>query len=179
MMGKEQTVSNKRFEVFFVPLACLLLFVFIVSGCTNGDIEKPLPIELAREHACAVCGMITVDFPGAKAQIHYKNGKIDTFCCTLHMFSFYLQPDRPKHISAIYVNDMGKADWDQPKGQWIDAKKAYYVVGGDVMGPHGEALLPFAATKDAEGHISDHRGRIISFDEVNEGILRPNAHHAH
>lgn len=154
----------------------LIIIILVSAGCTKGDIEKPLHIELTREHACAVCGMITVDLPGAKAQIHYKNGKIDTFCCTLHMFSFYLQPDSPKNMSAIYVNDMGKADWEQSKGQWIDAKKAFYIVGGDVIGPHGEALVPFSVLKDAETYVNDHGGKIIRFDEVTMGMLRPEAY---
>ena len=154
----------------------LIIIILVSAGCTKGDIEKPLHIELTREHACAVCGMITVDLLGAKAQIHYKNGKIDTFCCTLHMFSFYLQPDSPKNMSAIYVNDMGKADWEQSKGQWIDAKKAFYIVGGDVIGPHGEALVPFSVLKDAETYVNDHGGKIIRFDEVTMGMLRPEAY---
>jgi copper chaperone NosL len=151
-----------------------MLLVF--SGCTEGDDAKPLPVELTRDHACAVCGMITVDLPGAKAQIHYRNGKVDTFCCTLHMFSFYLQPDRPPNISAMYVNDMGKADWEKPAGHWIDAKKALYVVGGDVMGPHGEALAPFAELKDAEAYIMEHGGKVVRFDDVTMEMLRPDAH---
>jgi copper chaperone NosL len=157
----------------------LFLTIFLFTACTKGDIEKPFPIELTREHACAVCGMVTVDLPGTKAQIHYRNGKTDTFCCTLHMLSFYLQPDRPRNIAAIYVNDMGKADWEQPKGQWIDAKKAFYVAGGDVMGPHGEAFVPFSELKDADGYIKDHGGKIIKFDEVTIEVLKPDVHHAH
>lgn len=154
----------------------LLLTIFLFIACTNADIEKPVPIELTREHACGLCGMITVDFPGSKGQIHYSNGKIDTFCCTLDMFSFYLQPDSPKNITAIFVNDMGKADWERPSGHWIDAKKAHYVFGGNIMGPMGEALVPFAELKDAEVYVNDHGGKIIRFDEVTMEMLRPEAH---
>jgi copper chaperone NosL len=154
----------------------LIIAILIVSGCIKSDVEKPLPIELTRDHSCAVCGMITVDFQGAKAQIHYRNGKIDTFCCTLHMFSFYLQPDRPPNIAAIYVNDMGKADWEKPEGHWIDAKNAFYVVGGDVMGPHGEALVPFSGSEGAEDYKKEHGGEIIRFDDVTTDMLRPVEH---
>ncbi len=157
-------------------LTILTLMLLVFSGCTEGDVVKPLPVELTRGHACAVCGMITVDFPGAKAQIHYRNGKVDTFCCTLHMFSFYLQPDRPPNITAVYVNDMGKADREKTGGHWIDAKKARYVVGGDVMGPHGEALAPFAELKDAEAYIMEHGGKLVGFDDVTMDMLRPDAH---
>ncbi len=158
----------------------LIIAILIVSGCIKSNVEKPLPVELTRDHSCAVCGMIPVDFQGAKAQIHYKNGKIDTFCCTLHMFSFYLQPDRPPNIAAIYVNDMEKAEREKPEGHWIDAMKAYYVVGGDVMGPHGEALVPFSGVKGAEDYMKEYGGRIIRFEGVTTDMLRPAAHpHKH
>ena len=116
-----------------------------------------------------------MDFPGAKAQIHYKNGKIDSFCSTLDMFLFYLQPDRPRNIAAIYVNDMGKADWDHPGNHWLDARKASYVYGGDIMVLMGEALVPFSDLKDAGAHVKDHGGKIIRFDDVTMDMLRPNA----
>ncbi|MEN8263756.1 MAG: nitrous oxide reductase accessory protein NosL [Nitrospirota bacterium] len=164
--------SSNRTIIFKV----LIFTIFILQACTQKESSKPLPIELTRDHACAVCGMITVDFQGAKAQIHYRNGKTDTFCCTLHMFSFNLQPDRPPNIAAIYVNDMGKADWEKPEGHWIDAKNAFYVVGGDVMGPHGEALVPFSGIKNAEDYKKEHGGEIIRFDDVTMDMLRPVAH---
>jgi copper chaperone NosL len=153
----------------------MVVIALLFVGCTQEEASKPLPVELTRGHACAVCGMIIVDFPGAKAQIHYKNGKIDSFCSTLDMFLFYLQPDRPGNIAAIYVNDMGKADWDHPGDHWLDAKKASYVYGGDIMVPMGEALVPFSELKDAEGYVKDNGGKIIGFDDVTMDMLRPTA----
>ena len=83
--------------------------------------------------------MIIVDFPGAKAQMHFRDGRTSYFCSTLDMFLFYLQPDRPARLAALYVNDIGAADPRHPTGHWIEAQKALYVRGGDVMGPMGEA----------------------------------------
>ena len=151
----------------------MFLAVFLVTACTKSGIEKPVPIELTREHSCAVCGMIIVDFPGTKAQIHYRNGRSDMFCSTLDMLMFYLQPDRPGHITAIYVQDMGKADWDHPEGHWIDAEEALYVYGGDIMGPMGDALVSFSDVKDTEVYMNDHEGRIVRFNDINMAMLRP------
>lgn len=147
----------------------------MVSSCSNKEAEAPRPVELTRDRACSVCGMIIMDFPGAKGQIHYRNGKADAFCCTLDMFLFYLQPDRPPHISAIFVNDMGKADPDRPRDHWIDATRAFYVYGGDVMGPMGEALVPFPDRRQAEAYVGRNGGRIVRFDEVTPEMLRPDA----
>ncbi len=153
-----------------------IIAFLILTACTKSEVGKPLPIGLTAEHACAVCGMMTVALPGAKAQIHYENGNIDTFCSTIHLFSFNLQPDRPANTAAIYVNDMGKVELENPGGLWIDAKNALYVYGGDVMGSHGEALVPFSKLKDAEGYVKEHGGKILKFDEVTMDMLRPDAH---
>lgn len=159
-----------RKKAAILPLVVLLF----MAACSKN--EKPAdvkPIELDRTISCAVCGMIPVDFPGAKGQIHYNSGRVDSFCCTLDMFTFYLQPDRPKNVTAIYVNDMGKADWFNPEGHWINAEEAHYVLGGDVMGPMGEALVPFSEREDALKYIDDHGGRIVGFADVKMEMLRP------
>lgn len=151
-----------------------LLAVFLCfAGCARQGGQKPAPVEFDRTHACAVCGMIVVDFPGAKAQVHYSKGRYDAFCSTLDLFLFWLQPDRPPDIRAVYVNDMGKADTNKPAGHWIDADTAYYVYGGNVMGPMGEALVPFADKKDAEAYLTRHGGRILRFNEVTMDLLKP------
>lgn len=154
----------------------LLSVMFLLASCLRQEGAKPSPLELTRDSACAVCGMIIVDFPGAKAQIHYRKGKYSTFCSTLDMFLFYLQPDRPADIVALYVNDMGKADGTRPKGHWIDALKAFYVQGGDIMGPMGEALVPFEERKDAEAYREKHGGKIIAFTDVTMDMLQPAQH---
>lgn len=117
--------------------------------------------------------MIIVDFPGAKAQLHYHDGKTSYFCSTLDMFLFYLQPDRPAHLAVLYVNDMGTADPLHPAGHWIEAQKALYVQGGDVMGPMGEALVPFADPAKADAYRKKHGGKIVAFNDVTMEMLRP------
>jgi copper chaperone NosL len=180
MTGKRQEARGKRFKVYLSPIAfrlapsfILIIVFFLTTACTQQEQSKPLPFELTREHSCAVCGMIIVDFPGTKGQIHYRNGRSDKFCSTLDMFMFYLQPDRPKNIIDIYVQDMGKADWDHPEGYWIDAEEALYVYGGDIMGPMGDALVPFADLKEAEAYLNDHGGRIVRFHDIKMDMLRP------
>lgn len=149
-----------------------MLTISLSVACKQSE-TKLQPVEPTREHTCQVCGMIIVDFPGAKAQIHYSKGEYDTFCSTLDMFLFYLQPDRPADITAVYVNDMGKADMEHPVNHWTDATKAFYVYGGDVMGPMGEAIVPFSDLKEAEAYIKRHGGRVIKFNDVTMDMLRP------
>lgn len=156
-----------------IALTLTLLVVCILAACSRDSGTKPLPFEFTRDNACSVCGMIIVDFPGSKAQIHYRSGRPDSFCSTLDMFLFYLQPDRPANITAIYVNDMGKADMEHPRGHWIDAKAAFYVFGAKVKGSMGESLVPFGDPADAQAYIGKHGGMIVKFNQVNLAMLRP------
>ncbi len=151
----------------------ILIFVLTVMGCKEQDVPKPPPIELTREHICSVCGMIIVDFPGPKAQIHYRGGRVDTFCSVAEMISFYLQPDRPRGIVAIYVNDMSGAEWKHPLGRWIDAEDAYYVYGARISGAMGQEMVPFSDYASAEGFIRKHGGRVVRFNEIKMDMLRP------
>lgn len=158
-------------------MVLVIILISLIAGCTKEEAAVPLPAELTRDHSCSVCGMIIVDFPGSKAQIHYKNGKSDMFCSTLDMFMFYLQPDRPVNIAAVYVQDMGKADHNHPEGHWVDAEKAFYVFGGNIMGPMGEALVPFLNLTEAEAYMKKHGGRIVKFNDITMDMLRPDDEH--
>jgi copper chaperone NosL len=150
----------------------VILFVFF-AGCTKESASAPSPVELTRDDSCSLCGMIPVKFPGAKAQIHFEGGRMEQFCSTLDFFTYYLSPGGPTRITAIYVNDMGKADHERPAGHWIDARKAHFVFGGDVMGIMGDALVPFALEEGADTYVQKHGGSAVMFEEVTLEMLRP------
>lgn len=154
-------------------LTVLVILALLSVGCGKAPASVPSPIELTKDDSCSLCGMIPVNFPGAKAQIHYENGRMEQFCCTLDLFTYFLSPGGPTRITAIYVNDMGKADFDHPVGHWIDARKAFFVFGGDVMGIMGEALVPFALKEHVDAYVQKHGGSMVKFDEVTLGMLKP------
>ncbi|MBV6340197.1 nitrous oxide reductase accessory protein NosL [Candidatus Magnetobacterium casense] len=141
-----------------------------MNGCSRDRGHPVQAVELTRKHACAVCGMILVDFPGAKGQIHYTNGKYDVFCGTMDMFSYYFQPDTPKNISAIFTNDMGSAQW---RTLWIDAKNAYYVYDEKKSGAMGDPFMPFLKEEKAMNFTGLYGGEILSFDNITPDMLKP------
>ncbi|MBF0607275.1 MAG: nitrous oxide reductase accessory protein NosL [Candidatus Magnetobacterium sp. LHC-1] len=168
--------SKKRFPFFFL-LRLLVVVCMLLVGCSKATETKPGPVPLTREHFCSVCRMILLDFPGAKGQIIYTNGRYDLFCGTVDLFTFYLQPDSPKGIAVIYVNDMGKEDWLRPSGHWIDAKSAFYAYGGQRKGAMGDPLVPFSDRQDAEKHVKEHGGKILGFGDLTIELLNPVSHH--
>lgn len=146
-------------------LVLLTVITGLVLGCSKKD-EAIAPIEMDRTTSCSLDGMILMDYPGPKAQIHYDNGDTDFFCDTMEMFSIYLRPEQKKRIAAIYTQDMGKAPWEHPVDDWIDAKTAYYVYGSKKLGSMGPTLAAFARTEDAEKFASQFGGKVLRFDQV-------------
>ena len=146
----------------FLPI---LLGALVLAAC--GEPAKPaLPREIAADTACSLDGMILLDFPGPKAQIHYDQGEADFFCDTREMFSILLRPEQKKRVVAVYTQDMAKADWTRPEGQWIDAKTAFYVIGSPRRGSMGPTVPSFAREADARMFAEQYGGKVLPFAEV-------------
>jgi copper chaperone NosL len=152
-------------QTSFIRYALSGFFMLALIAC-NRPAEPVAPQEIKAATACSLDGMVLADFPGPKAQIHYATGEPDFFCDTFEMFSIYLQPEQKKRITGIFTQDMGKADWDKPTGNWIDAKQAYYVMGSKKNGSMGPTLGSFAHQQDAESFAKQFGGKVLRFDQV-------------
>ena len=61
---------------------------------------------------------------------------------------------------------------EHPENYWIDAMKAFYVYGGDAVGPHGGAIIPFSDIKNADAYVKEDGGRVVMFDDVTMDMLK-------
>ncbi|MBF0540480.1 MAG: nitrous oxide reductase accessory protein NosL [Nitrospirae bacterium] len=149
----------------------ILILIFLLIGCSNsGDYKtRPAPINLDKSYTCAICGMTVIDQTGPKAQILYDKDKTAAFCSTSDMFIWYLQPDRPINIRAIYVEEIDNNE--KPSGKWIDGESAYYVYGKDIAGYMGNTFIPFKDASKAKDFASKHNGLIARIDKVNLGMI--------
>lgn len=151
-------------------LILLLVFVTALTSCS-----KPTalvgPQEITAGTSCSLDGMTLADFPGPKGQIHYASGNPDFFCDTVEMFAIYLQPEQKKSITGIYTQDMGKANWEKPQGNWIDAKKAFYVLGSKKTGSMGPTLAAFSRQQDADKFATEFGGKTLPFDKVTPDMV--------
>lgn len=146
-------------------LAALFAAALLLTAC--GESAKPAaPLEIAGDTACALDGMVLLDFPGPKAQIHYDQGAPEFFCDTREMFSILLRPEQKKRIVAIYTQDMAKAAWERPEGHWIDARTAFYVVGSPRRGSMGPTVPSFASEADAGKFAAQYGGKVLPFAQV-------------
>lgn len=125
------------------------------------SVPKPGPKDL-----CPVCGMLVSKYPNWVAVVTWKDGHAHFFDGAKDMFKFlhdlpkYAPKHRKEDIAGIYVTDYYNLER-------IDARKALFVTGSDVLGPMGHELLPLANRADADDFIKEHKGkRIVAFDQI-------------
>lgn len=155
---------------FTLSLVLPLILLAMLTACSK-PAAPVAPQEITAGTSCSLDGMTLADFPGPKAQIHYATGDPDYFCDTVEMFSIYLQPEQKKTITGIFTQDMGKADWEKPQGNWIDAKQAYYVLGSKKTGSMGPTLAAFIHQQDAEKFVNEFSGKVLRFDQVTPDMV--------
>ena len=160
-------MMTRRSMLFGAVLGSALL------GCDQSQSTKPLaPVEIDAATSCDLDGMLLADYPGPKAQIHYAGQAAPTFFCdTVEMFNTLLAPEQVKAVQAVYVQDMGKADWAQPRGNWIDAKSGFYVLGSKRHGSMGPTIASFAQELDAKKFVQQWGGKLLRYAEVKPGMV--------
>ena len=141
----------------------------LLAGC--GHAASLQPADPSADAACALDGMVLRDFPGAKAQIRYADGKTDYFCDVTEVLRTILAAEQARGASAPYVQDMGKADWQHPEGHWIAAREAVYVIGSRAQGSMGTTIVPFGQQADAQAFAAREGGRVVRFADITPELL--------
>ena len=158
------------------PALALVLFTSVsLLACDEpAEVAAPPPQELTREAIGHYCNMIVVAHRGPKGQIILADKEEPIwFTSVRDTIAFTLLPDEPKNIAAIYVTDVGRADWDSPEpGTWVEAREAWYVIGSDRRGGMGAPeAVPFAAKDAAERFAAKHGGEVTAFDGIPESAI--------
>ena len=143
------------------------------QGLQKQAIQTPFiqtPNPAARD-LCPVCGMVVAKYPAWIATVVYQDGHAHHFDGAKDMFKYLFDLKRyaPRH-RAENINRIGVTEYYELKR--IDARKAWYVIGSDVLGPMGHELIPLASRADAEEFLRDHKGKqILRYDEVTRAVI--------
>lgn len=140
-----------------------------LAGCSprESGASGPAPLEITAGTVCELDGMLLADYPGPKAQIHRVGVTTPEFYCdTVELFATLLRPEAVHAVAAAYVQDMGRADWEQPQGHWIDARQAFYVRGSKRRGSMGPTLASFAQQADAQRFIDQWGGTLLRYGDI-------------
>lgn len=137
------------------------------KSASNAIVTLPKPGAM---DLCPVCGMVVSKYPNWVATILWKDGHAHHFDGAKDMFKFlfnlgrYAPGHKAQDIARIVVTDFYNLEK-------IDARKALFVIGSDVLGPMGNELVPLNTAEDAQDFMKDHKGkRILRFDEVASGL---------
>ena len=155
----------------------LLLALAFLAGCENEAVLPP-PFALTREASGNYCGMIIVDHPGPKAQVHEKDlTKPLWFSSVLDALVYLKLPGEAQRVIAVYVQDMGSgASWQRPieNVHWIKADEALYVIGSKRRGGMGaREAVPFSKRGEAVAFSKKNGGQIVTYADIpTDYILR-------
>ena len=157
---------NRRALLVFL-LSSLLPAAALAQGAANPPkaVPKPVP-KPGPKDLCPVCGMLVSKYPNWVATIVYKDGHAHHFDGAKDMFKFWFEP--AKYAAGHQRGDMAAIRvTDFYNLQPVDARKAWYVIGSDVLGPMGHEFVPLVSKEDAADFLKDHKGRrILTFEQV-------------
>lgn len=151
--------------------AVALVLAFMMTSVPAFGGERS-PATVSEADRCPVCGMYVAKYPAFLAQILFKDGSYAVFDGAKDLFKYYFNMSRyekkrdVRDIEIIYVTDYYNL-------KMIDAKKAFFVKGGNVFGPMGKELIPFETEEDVNEFMVDHSGEVIlKFDQVTTEIIK-------
>jgi nitrous oxide reductase accessory protein NosL len=144
-----------------------VLLFFLAAASFAGEAEEGTTARTK----CPVCGMFVAPYADWNAKVEFADSGSAIFDGSKDMFKYYLDikkyaPARDKDmIKAITVKDYYSRED-------IDARKAYYVIWGDVYGPMGHEPIPFATEADAKKFLKEHHGKkILRFNDITLKLL--------
>ena len=89
----------------------------------------------------------------------------------VELFNTLLAGEQVRAVRAVYVRDMGKADWEHPVGHWIDGKTAFYVLGSRRQGSMGPTIGSFAQEADATKFAAEYGGKVLRFTDIKADMV--------
>jgi copper chaperone NosL len=121
---------------------------------------------------CPVCGMFVAKYPDWVATVVFKDGTLRYFDGPKDLFKFLL--DLKQYAPGKVQSDIDRFFvTDYYAVRQVDGRAAFYVIGGDVYGPMGKELIPFAGETEAREFLKDHKGRnVLRYQEITAAVLK-------
>jgi nitrous oxide reductase accessory protein NosL len=165
--GEREENSAVTLRLTTWAMALLLALTAVLSpGANSGGIppgRKSLDttgsMHVSPEDRCPVCGMRVMNDPYFSTAIQLKDDTTFYFCSAGCMIRAWLQPEiflaHPKHrIRRAMVKNYFT-------GQPLDALKAFWVAGSDVIDPMGPAVVPLSGTEEVRIFRRRHGGNQV------------------
>jgi nitrous oxide reductase accessory protein NosL len=162
--------STKWPSRYSLILVAFLLLVFLPAFPLSAA-DSGVPKPTARDK-CPVCGMFVAKYPDWLAAVRFWDGSHVFFDGAKDLFK-YLHDPKKYDPARKRADIQAVAVMDYYGLTWIDARKAWYVLGSDVYGPMGRELIPLEREADAREFMKDHKGvKIIRFAEATPEVIK-------
>lgn len=159
-----------------------MVLTWVLLGLLGGKMQgaqaaTPPPQEISADSVSEFCGMLMAEHSGPKGQIFVRDKDAPYwFSSVRDTIAFTILPEMPKNIAAIYVSDMARArNWDQLEpGAWIEAGKAWYVIGSRRRSGMGaEEAVPFGVQAAAARFAQENGGRVVRLKGIPNSYVLP------
>lgn len=162
--------TGQRLRIFMNVQVICLLSVLVLSSFA-GAAEKVVPKPAARDK-CPVCGMFVAKYPDWAMIVLFKDGSHVFFDGTKDMFKYLFDMKRydpsrkAEDVQAVLVKDYYRLSF-------MDARKAWYIIGSDIYGPMGRELIPLEKESDAKEFMIDHKGKkMLKYTDITREIIK-------
>ncbi|MFZ5790946.1 MAG: nitrous oxide reductase accessory protein NosL [Pseudomonadota bacterium] len=154
-----------------------LLFgvAFLLAACGRSEnAALPTPQEPTSRAVGYYCNMVVTEHPGPKGQIFLKGKTEPIWFSSVRDTFTYLGEEvvNEGELAAVWVNDMAQGSWDHPAaGAWVEARKAWYVVGSHMAAAMGGTeAVPFADRAAAEAFANQYGGEVADYEVARKKI---------
>lgn len=144
-----------------LPRTKLIWVVLLLgwAGLAQATEQQLLAAPVGATDRCPVCGMLVAKHANWLAQIRLSDGTVLVFDGPKDMLVYSFAPTLYGAATTAIIQDILVKDYyDQ---EWLDGRKAWYVIGSDVIGPMGHELIPLRSKAAAENFLKDHNGKEI------------------
>jgi nitrous oxide reductase accessory protein NosL len=143
-----------------LAVSAFLTALFIAAPANAaGTADLPDGSKLDLTAACPVCSMKLDSSELGPAALVLKDRKVIGFDGPGDLFRYMLDPSKyglkPEEIKELYVTEYGAKTF-------IDAKKAFFVVGSGVTGAMGLEAVPFSKREDADKFKAERQGKGVA-----------------
>ncbi len=131
-------------------------------------------IKLRSEHAIDPVYQLSLkNYKKFICEATLDNGKVIQFVSVKAMMQVYFHQDffidhkyMDSHIKKMFVQDF-------LTGEKLDAKKALYVFGSRVIGPHGDDLIPLKDRASVKVFAIKYKGtKTMPYSKITKGLIK-------
>ena len=162
-----------------------------LAGCLGGDPAASIePIALSGQRACDECGMILEDHPGPVGQVHFEDdapegGRPAQFCSSVCTYTYRFDAeDAGRRPIVTFLTDYSRVDEEVFRAgddvlfsshveaaAFAPTTELTVVVGSEVSGAMGPAIVPFGDEADVESFLAEYGGQSMDAEAVDRGTL--------